>query len=80
MKTICNDGAGHANLDAEGTESESDTDDEKEFNASTGKKRNYASYHTYPVIKEWVTGPLALLKDAKIKHEIYTEIKKYLHA
>ena len=39
-----NDGAGHADPDAEGTESESDTSDEKEFDISTGKKRNYTRY------------------------------------
>ncbi len=39
-KTISNDGASHADPVAEGTESESNTDDEKEFDKSTGKMRN----------------------------------------
>ncbi len=33
-----NYGAGHADTDSEGTESESDADVEKEFDESTGKK------------------------------------------
>ena len=39
-----NDGAGHAEPDAEGTESESDADVEKRFDKSTGKKRNCTGY------------------------------------
>ena len=46
-KVSRNDGAGHAGSDAEGTEDESDADVEKEFDESTGKKRNYTGYHTY---------------------------------
>ncbi len=43
-KVICNDGACHAEPDAEGTESESDADVEKQVDQSTGKKRNYTGY------------------------------------
>ncbi len=43
-KTSSNDGACHAEPDAEGTEDESDADVEKEFDKSTGKKSNYTGY------------------------------------
>jgi len=79
-KVIRNDGAGHAEPDAEGTESESDADVEKEFDESTGKKRNYTGYQKYRFIKQWVTGPEAVLEDTEIQHEIYTEMKKFMHA
>ena len=71
-KVICNDGAGHAEPDAEGTESESDADVEKQFDESTGKKRNYTGYQKYRFIKQWVTGAEAVLEDEEILHEIYT--------
>ncbi len=35
-KADCNDGAGHAEQDAEGTKVESDADVEKQFDESTG--------------------------------------------
>ncbi len=54
-KVIRNDGAGHAEPDAEGTESESDADVEKQFDKSTGKKRNYTGYQKYRFIKQWIT-------------------------
>ena len=79
-KVICNDGAGHAEPRAEGTESESDADVEKQFCESTGKKRNYTGYQKYRFIKQWVTGEDAVLEEAKIQHEIYTEMKKFMHA
>ena len=53
-KVIRNDGAGHADSDAEGPESESDADVEKEFDVSTGKKRNYAGPHSYRAIKQYL--------------------------
>ncbi len=40
-KAFRNDGAGHAEPDAEGAESESDADVEYQFDESTGKKRIY---------------------------------------
>jgi hypothetical protein len=46
-KVIHNDGAGHAEPDAEGTESESDAYVEKQFCKSTGKKHNYTGYQEY---------------------------------
>ena len=58
-----NDGAGQ---DAKRMETESDADGEKQFDESTGKKRNYAGPHSYRVIKEWTTGPQARLEDAEI--------------
>ena len=74
-KAIRNDGTGHANPDAERMETESDLDVEKPFDESTGKKRNYAGPHSYRFIKEWATGPRALLENAVIEHEVYTEMK-----
>ena len=79
-KAIRNNGAGHAEPDAEGTESESDADVEKQFGESTGKKRNYTGYQKYRFIKQWVNGEDAVLEEAEIQHEIYTEIKKFMHA
>ena len=46
-KANCNDGAGHALPDAHGMQTESEADVEKEFDESTGKKRNYAGPHSY---------------------------------
>ena len=46
-KVIRNDGAGHAEPDAEGTEFESDADVEKQFDESTDKKRIYTGYQKY---------------------------------
>ncbi len=54
-KVSLNDGACHAEPDAEGTEDDSDPDVEIQFDESTGKKRNYTGYHTYRLIKEWAT-------------------------
>jgi hypothetical protein len=71
-KAIRNDGAGHAGSDAEGTESESDTYVEKQFDKSTGKKRNYTVDQKYRFIKQWFTREDAVLEEAEIQHEIYT--------
>ena len=79
-KVIRNDGACHAELDAEGTESESDADVEKQFCESTAKKHNYTGYQKYRFIKRWVTGEDAVLEEAENQHEIYTEMKKLMHA
>ena len=79
-KTNRKDGAGQADPDAEITEAESDPDIEKEFDESTGNKRNYNGDHMNRNIKEWATRPDALLEDATILHEIYTELKKFMHA
>jgi hypothetical protein len=62
-KVIRNDGAGHAELDAKGTESESDADVEKQFDKSTNKKRNYNGYQKYRFIK--VTGEDAVLEETE---------------
>ncbi len=35
--------------------------------------------HSYRVIEEWTTKPNAWMEDAKIKHEIYTKMKKFMH-
>ncbi len=51
-KAINNDGACHADLDAEGTEYESGSDDEKELEKQTGKKRNYTGHQKYCLVKE----------------------------
>ena len=79
-KAKCNDGAGHADPDADRMETESEADVEKEFDKSTGKKRCYAGPLTYRIIKQWTTG-LTGTKEAKvIEHEIYTEMKLFMHA
>jgi hypothetical protein len=80
-KAIRNDGAGHAEPDAKGIKSESDADVEKQLGESTGKKRNYTGCHKYlfQVIKQWVTGEDAILEDTEIQHEVYTEMKKFMH-
>jgi hypothetical protein len=31
-------------------------------------------------VKEWANGPHVLLEDAEIQHEVYTKMKKYVHA
>ncbi len=66
---------GHVEQDAEGTEDdEYESNDEKEFDKSTGKKRNsgYTGYQKYGLIKEWVTREDAVLEEADIQHEIYS--------
>ena len=79
-KAIRNDGAAHAESDAERMETESDADVEKQFDESTGKKRCYAGPLTYRIIKEWTSGPTATEEAKVIEHEIYTEMKHYMHA
>ena len=64
----CNDGACHAEPDAEGTESESDADVEKQFDESTGKKREYHPFCLYTEIKRWKTGAESELEDEEINH------------
>ena len=44
--------AGHAEPDAEGMQTESDADVEKQFDESTGKKRKYCPFLEYSVVKE----------------------------
>ena len=75
-----NDGAGHAEPDAEGTESESDADVEKQFDESTGKKREYHPFRQYTEIKRWKTGAESELEEEQINHEIYTLMKKFMQA
>ena len=65
-KAIHNDGAGHAETDAEGMQTESDADAEKQFDESTGKKRKYCPFLEYRVVKEWPTGEHALLEPKKL--------------
>ena len=62
-------------------DTESEADVEKEFKESTGKKRSYAGPIIYrvQVVKEWTTGPQAKLEDREIEHQIYTEMKDYMH-
>ncbi len=61
LKARRNDGACHADSDAEGTEDESDANVEKQFDESTGNERNYTGYQKYQFIKQWVTGEDAVL-------------------
>ncbi len=59
--------------DAEGTKDDSDADDEKQFDKSTGKNRNYTGCQKYRLVKEWVTREDAVLEEAEIHRdeEIY---------
>ncbi len=50
-KALGNDGAGHAEPDAEGTEDKSNGDVEGQCGESTSKKRNYTGYQKYRFIK-----------------------------
>ena len=50
-----NDGAAHAESNAEGTNAESAADVEKQFDESTGKKRKCHPFLESRVIKEWAT-------------------------
>ena len=73
-----NDGAAHAEPDAEGTNAESDADVEKQFDKSTGKKRTYHPYLVYTEVKQWATGEDSMLDPAEIKREIYMLMKKFM--
>ena len=77
-KHIRNDGAGHGEPDAEGTDAESDYDIEKKFDESTGKKRTYHPYLKYTEVKRWITCEDSILKPAEIKREIYMLTKKFM--
>ena len=79
-KAIRNDRAGHAGQDAERMETESEADVEKEFEKSTGKKRRNAGPLVYRFVKQWTTGSKAKLEPNEIEHQIYTEMKNYMHA
>ena len=75
-KVIRNDEAGHAEPDAEGTESESDADVEKQFDESTGKKREYHPFRQYTEVKQ--TGSEPELETEEIHHEIYSCMKMFM--
>ena len=79
-KAIRNDGAAHAVSNAARMDTESEADVEKEFDKSTGKKRSYTGPIVYRVVQEWTTGPQAMLEDREIEHQIYIEMKNYMHA
>ncbi len=55
-KISSNDGAGHVEPDAEGNKDGSEADVEKQFEESTGKKREYHLFRQYTEIKRWKTG------------------------
>ena len=73
-----NDGAAHAEPDAEGTNAESDADVEKQFDESTGKKRKYSAFHEYCEVGRWTTGEDSELEPAEIKQAIKTKMKKFM--
>ena len=79
-KAIRNDGAGHAEPDADRMDTESEADVEKQFGESTGKKRRNAGPLVYRVVKEWTTGPQAKLEEKEIEHQIYTEMQFFMLA
>ena len=78
IKAIRNDGAGHAESNAEGTNAESDADAEKQFDESTGKKRQYHPFLESCKVKQWATGEDSELEPAENKREIYTLMKKFM--
>ena len=73
-----NDGAAHAQSNAEGMETESEADVEKQFDKSTGKKHTYHPYLVYTEIKRWATGEDSILDPAEIKREQYMLMKKFM--
>ena len=73
-----NDGAGHAESDAERMETESDADGEKQFDKSTGKKRKHSAFHKYREVGRWATGQQSVLEAAEIKREIFMLMKKLM--
>ena len=73
-----NDGAGHGEPDAGGTESEFDADVEKQFVESTGKTRKYHPYFNYTEGKRWSTSADSVKEPAEINHEIHTLMKKFM--
>ena len=73
-----NDGAAHAESNAEGTNAESAADVEKQFDESTGKTRKYCPYREYTEVKRWSTGADSILEPAQVNHEIYTFMKKFM--
>ncbi len=75
-KAVGSDGACHACQEAEETEAELDDNVEKQFEESTGKKRNYNPYLQYAEGMRWKTCPDSLLEPAQINHEMYTLMKK----
>ena len=77
-KAIRNDGAGHAEPDAEGMQTEFDANVEKQFDESTGKKRKYSAYLNYTEVKRWSTSADSVKEPADINHEIYTPMKKFM--
>ena len=79
-KSKNHDGAAHAEPNAERMDTESDPEVEKQFDKSTGKKRCYAGPLVYRIVKQWTTGPQAKLEDREIEHQIYNEMKNYMHA
>ena len=77
-KDIGNDGACHADPDAERMETESDANGEKQFDEMTGKKRKYNPCLKYTEVKRWITGEDSILEPAEIKPEIYMPMKKFM--
>jgi hypothetical protein len=77
-KASRNDGAGHADLDAEGTKDESDPDVEKQFDETTGKKQEYHPFLQYTESKRWKTCSDSVLEPAQIDHETYTLMRKFM--
>ena len=75
-----NAGAGHGQPDADRMDTASEGEGEKEFEASTGKKRRNTGPLVYRFVKQWTIGSQAKLEPKEIEHQIYTEMKNYMHA
>ena len=63
LKPTGNDGAGHADQDAENSDTESDLE------APQKRKRPTRTVLSYEIVKRWVTGERAKLTDQEIREE-----------
>jgi hypothetical protein len=77
-KANCNEGACHADPVAEGTESESVPNVEKQFDESTSKNHKYNAFLTCTEVKRYSTSVDSILEPAQISYEIYTLMKKFI--
>ena len=59
-------------------QTESDSDVEKQFDESTGKKREYHPFLEYREVKRWSTGDDSELEPPEIKRENYMLMKKFM--
>ena len=77
-KSKSNDGACHAEPDAERMQTKSDANIEKQFDKSTGKKGQYHPFLEYREVGRWATGDDSESEPAEIKQAIKTKTKKFM--